>query len=76
MVEKMGISPMDAIMSGTRTSAECLGVLDETGTLEPGKRADVVVVEGDASSDIRALHNVDTVLKAGSVVKRSGASTV
>ena len=76
MVEKMGISPLDAIVSGTRTSAECLGVLDETGTLEPGKRADVVVVEGDASSDIRALHNVDMVIKAGSVVKRSGASTV
>ena len=76
MVEKMGISPLDAIVSGTRTSAECLGVLDETGTLEPGKRADVVVVEGDASKDIRTLLNVDTVVKAGSVVKRSGAATV
>ena len=76
MVEKMGISPLDAIVSGTKTSAECLGVLDETGTLEPGKRADVVVVEGDASSDIRALLSVDTVIKAGKVVKRSGASTV
>jgi imidazolonepropionase-like amidohydrolase len=76
MVEKMGISPLDAIVSGTRTSAECLGVLDETGTLEPGKRADVVVVEGDASLDIRALHSVDTVIKAGKVVKRSGASAV
>ena len=76
MVEKMGISPMEAIVSGTRTSAECLGVLDETGTLEPGKRADVVVVQGDASADIRALHEVDTVIKAGKIVKRSGASTV
>ena len=76
MVEKMGISPLEAIVSGTRTSAECLGVLDETGTLEPGKRADVVVVDGDASTDIRALHNVDTVVKAGKVVKRSGAPTV
>ena len=76
MVEKMGISPLDAIVSGTKTSAECLGVLDEAGTLEPGKRADVVVVEGDASLDIRALHSVDTVIKAGKVVKRSGASAV
>lgn len=76
MVEKMGISPMEAIVSGTKTSAECLGVLDETGTLERGKRADIVVVGGDASSDIRALHNVDTVIKAGKVVKRSGAPTV
>ena len=76
MVEKMGISPLEAIVSGTKTSAECLGVLDEAGTLEPGKRADVVVVEGDASLDIRALHSVDTVIKAGKVVKRSGASAV
>ena len=76
MVEKMGISPLDAIVSGTKTSADCLGVLDEAGTLEPGKRADVVVVEGDASLDIRALHSVDTVIKAGKVVKRSGASAV
>ena len=76
MVEKMGISPLDAIVSGTKTSADCLGVLDETGTLEPGKRADVVVVQGDASNDIRALLSVDTVIKAGKVVKRSGASAV
>ena len=76
MVEKMGISPLDAIVSGTKTSAECLGVLDEAGTLEPGKRGDVVVVEGDASKEIRALLSVDTVIKAGKVVKRSGASTV
>lgn len=76
MVEKMGISPVEAIVSGTKTSAECLGVLHETGTLEPSKRADVVVVDGDASADIRALHNVDTVIKAGKIVKRSGAPTV
>ena len=76
MVEKMGISPLDAIVSGTKTSADCLGVLDEAGTLEPGKRADVVVVQGDASNDIRALLSVDTVIKAGGVVKRSGASAV
>ena len=76
MVEKMGISPLDAIVSGTKTSADCLGVLDEAGTLEPGKRADVVVVQGDASNDIRALLSVDTVIKAGKVVKRSGASAV
>ncbi len=76
MVEKLGLSPMEAIVSGTRTSAECLGVLDETGTLEPGKRADVVIVEGDAAADIRTLHRVDTVVKAGRVVRRGGAAAV
>jgi imidazolonepropionase-like amidohydrolase len=76
MVEKVGMSPMEAIVCATSTSAECLGVLDETGTLEPGKRADAIIVNGDPSSDIKALHHVDTVVKAGQVVKCGGAMTV
>ena len=72
MVEKMGMSPMEALVAATKTSAECLGVLDDTGTLEVGKLADVVVVNGDPLADIRALHSVDTILKQGEVVKRGG----
>ena len=76
MVEKVGMSPMEAIVCATSTSAECLEILDETGTLEPGKRADVVIVRGDPSQDITALHDVDTVVKAGQIVKRGGAMTL
>ena len=76
MVEKVGMSPMEAIVCATSTSAECLEILDETGTLEPGKRADAVIVRGDPSVDIKALHQVDTVVKAGQVVKRGGAMIV
>ena len=72
MVDSLGISPMEAIVCSTKTSAECLGILEETGTLEPGKDADVVVVQGDPLADIRALHSVDTILKRGSLVKRNG----
>ncbi|MCH8206084.1 MAG: amidohydrolase family protein [Chloroflexi bacterium] len=72
MVDCLGVSPMEAIVSSTKTSADCLGILDETGTLEPGKDADVVVVNGDPLADIRALHSVDTIVKRGSVVKRNG----
>lgn len=72
MVEKMEISPMDAIVCCTRTTAECLGVLQETGTLEVGKSADVVIVNGDPLADIRALHSVNTIVKQGQVVKRRG----
>ena len=42
-----GMSPTDALVATTRTAAELLGVSDELGTLEPGKRADLVVVDGD-----------------------------
>ena len=70
------MSPMEAIVCATSTSAECLGVLDETGTLEPGKRADAIIVNGDPSADIKTLHEVDTVVKAGQIVKRGGAMTL
>ena len=47
MVE-CGMSPADALVATTRTAAELLGIAEDTGTLEPGKVADVVVLEGDA----------------------------
>lgn len=72
MVEEMWITPMEAIICATQTSAECLGIAHETGTLEAGKSADVVIVEGDPSADITALHNVDTIVAQGRVVKRAG----
>ena len=47
MVE-CGMSPAEALVATTRTAAELLGIADGTGTLEPGKVADVVVLDGDA----------------------------
>ena len=70
MVEEMHITPMEAIVCSTQTSAECLGLEDEIGTLEAGKSADVLIVNGDPSSDIAALHNVNTIVSQGKVVKR------
>ncbi len=72
----MGISPMDAIVSSTKTSAECLGLSDVTGTLEKGKAADVLIINGDPLADISALHSVNTVVKAGQVVKRDNSPLV
>ncbi len=42
-----GMTPMQAIVATTRSAAELMGVEDELGTIEPGKRADLVVVDGD-----------------------------
>lgn len=72
MVEEMGITPMEAIVCSTRTSAECLGLEDEIGTLAAGKSADVLIINGDPSADITALHSVNTIISQGSVVKRDG----
>ena len=72
MVNRMGISPMEAITCATKTSSECLGKESEIGTITPGKSADVLIINGDPSEKIEALHNVDTIVARGSVVKEAG----
>ena len=54
MVEA-GISPMEALMAGTSYAAKCLGLEKEIGTLEEGKIADIVAVDGDPLEDISIL---------------------
>ena len=60
-----GLSPMQAILSATSHAAEALGIGDGVGELRPGKRADLLVVEGNPSEDILDLMNVRAVFKAG-----------
>jgi imidazolonepropionase-like amidohydrolase len=50
-----GMTPTQAMVATTKTAAELMGVADELGTLEVGKRADVVLVEGDALDDLPSL---------------------
>jgi imidazolonepropionase-like amidohydrolase len=52
-----GMTPMQAIVATTRTAAECARLDTLTGTLEVGKRADVLAVEGDPLADIRVLQD-------------------
>jgi cytosine/adenosine deaminase-related metal-dependent hydrolase len=54
-VEHLGLSPLEAITCGTATSAIALEQQDEVGTLEPGRRADVLVVDGDPSTHVSIL---------------------
>jgi imidazolonepropionase-like amidohydrolase len=60
-----GMQPMAAIESGTRVAAEACGISGDTGTLEPGKAADVVVVDGDPLTDIGATGRVLATFRAG-----------
>lgn len=62
-----GMSPMQAISVSTKKGAEALGIADETGTIEPGKSADILVVEGNPLFDINVLGYVDMVVKGGVV---------
>jgi imidazolonepropionase-like amidohydrolase len=62
-----GLSPMEAIVAGTKTAAEALGVDRDLGTLEPGKLAELLVVEGNPLSEISCLQsgaNIQLILKS------------
>ncbi|MGO3326800.1 amidohydrolase family protein [Gordonia sp. (in: high G+C Gram-positive bacteria)] len=62
LVKFGGMTPMQAIVAGTKTSAELCDVADTVGTLEAGKLADIVVVKGDPLADIDCLADKDNIL--------------
>jgi imidazolonepropionase-like amidohydrolase len=64
-----GLTPMDAILAGTRNGAELLGWAKDIGAVEPGLFADLVAVKGDPLQDIAVLQQVHFVMKGGSVMK-------
>jgi imidazolonepropionase-like amidohydrolase len=67
---KLGMTPMQAIQSGTRVNAELLGKEKEFGTIEAGKLADIIAVNGDPLKDITELQHVKFVMIGGKVVKK------
>ena len=65
-----GMTPMQAIVAATGTAAECLQLDDELGTVAPGKKADLVLVDGDPLQDVTILErgeSVKLVMKDGTV---------
>jgi imidazolonepropionase-like amidohydrolase len=66
-----GISPADVIVMATRNAARALGKLDELGTIEAGKLADLVLLKADPTKDINNAKLVDTVIKNGQVIDRA-----
>lgn len=69
MVEA-GMSQMRAIVCATINAAELCGLSDEIGTIEPGKAADIIAVDANPLTDIKALQNVSFVMRNGVVYKR------
>jgi imidazolonepropionase-like amidohydrolase len=71
-----GMPPMQAIVATTRTAAECSRIAHLTGTLEVGKRADILAVDGDPLSDIKVLqdkHKLAMIIANGRAFKGLGA---
>lgn len=68
LLREAGLTPAQIIRTATLTAARQLGREEELGTLEAGKLADLVVVDGDPLNDLSALQNVEVVIKGGEVV--------
>jgi len=64
-----GMTPQAALEASTRVASELLGVQDQVGTIEVGKQADMVLIDGDPHSDIGALKNIWAVFQGGRRVR-------
>lgn len=60
-----GMTPADVLQAATRVGAEILESDDEFGTIEPGKIADIIIVDGDPLADIRAMRKVVVTIRGG-----------
>jgi len=61
------MSPMQAIQAATIGNADLFGVEDEVGSIEVGKAADMIAVDGNPLANIRELESVDFVMKGGEI---------
>ena len=71
-VRDLGMTPLQAIQSGTINAADLMNWTEKTGSLDPGKWADIIAVEGNPLTDVKLLQNVKFVMKSGVVYKEPG----
>jgi imidazolonepropionase-like amidohydrolase len=69
LMQEGGLGAMEVLVAATRKGAELCDILDETGTLEVGKSADVVVIDGNPLKDMRDMRKVDLVFKQGQMYR-------
>jgi imidazolonepropionase-like amidohydrolase len=72
MVTKGGMSPRDALIAATKGGPDLMGLSSETGTLDPGKSADLIAVDGDPLTDPTAVQHVAYVMAQGKPIPMKG----
>ena len=70
-----GMAPMDAVFVATRNSADLIGASDRIGSVQAGRFADMVAVNGDPLKDVSLFEHVAFVMKGGVVYRKDGAPT-
>lgn len=70
LVERAGLTPMEALLAATRTAAAAIGMLATHGTVEVGKAADLLVLRADPTADIRNTRQILFVIRRGQVLAR------
>jgi imidazolonepropionase-like amidohydrolase len=72
MVQEAGLTPAEALHAATGAAAELLGIADRTGTIAAGMRADLLLLDGDPTSDPACLSRVEAVWRGGRRVTQDG----
>lgn len=67
LMAQYGMKPIDILKSATSAAAELLGISNITGTIEKGKSADLIAMEGDPSQDVKAVQDLSFVMKEGQI---------
>jgi imidazolonepropionase-like amidohydrolase len=75
-VNQYGMTPLAAIQSGTLNAADLMGWTAKTGSLDPGKWADIIAVSGDPLADVKILQHVPFVMKSGVIYKNEAQPTM
>jgi len=75
LVKHCGFRPMDAIVAARQNGAKACGLQNEIGTIEKGKLADIIIVDGDPAKDIKVLQDrnrIKMVMKEGKIETKRG----
>jgi imidazolonepropionase-like amidohydrolase len=68
LLVEAGISPRDVIKIATRNGAEALDLINQTGTIEPGKQADILILSANPVEDIENTNRIDSVISNGQII--------
>lgn len=68
LLVEAGISPRDVIKIATRNGAEALDLINQTGTIEPGKQADILILSANPAEDIENTNRIDSVISNGKIM--------